>query len=159
MEKKEKKLIRRITMCLTYKYSKKQLKEWLKTKPDNIIAYKEVILTGKKQILPRYVTPGKPFERKNKIGKREAKSKKRTRVTVFYKSNRCTEYQAHFHIYVSKKSIGSPVQWGNDKSITIKCKIPKHAVTAVGKQWGKLVIVTTEFEIVGEDKYLKNEGK
>lgn len=39
--------------------------------------------------------------------------------------------------------------------IVVECEIPKEAITDVGVQNGMTTIVTPEFTIVGEDKFLE----
>lgn len=135
-------------MCLENKFSEKEKKEWLKNKPDTITCYKSVSVHRPLQNLARLYPPHfchDPIKRINKLEKPLKGEPSKKQYTTFKTSRRETSYAAYFHLYAydPKKTTGK----------VIKCKVSKKDVTTIGYQWDKMVIVTRQYEVVGEDKY------
>lgn len=131
-------------MCLEYKYTKKELKEWLKEQPEMITAYKLVTFSNGR-IYP-WVQGKTPFERDNLL-KKEWKwsSKKYVEVDCHDK------YMAYYHLLLNKESL---LRYFGVFSDVVECQIPKKYVTDMGVQWNLETVITRGFTIVGHDEYL-----
>lgn len=141
-------------MCLTWKYTDEEKKEWLKNKPEMITAYKRVrirALKNQKKMFPLFMFPlveYKHFERNNLL--KTIKSKKSKKYKDVYCQSRC--YMAYFHLFEKKSDAKSFLNRPYGTKL-VKCVVPKKYITDVGLQGGT-VIVTRKFSIVGEDEYL-----
>lgn len=144
-------------MCLHTKCTAKEKREWLKTLPDIIPAYKVVrikIIDGKDRLLPtRFDCSPIFFKRKNILKKITSKISVKQVYTIFDKSGKEVKYIAYYHLFMGKKDAERWSGENNNRKV-IKCEVPKDAITEVGFQDG-LAIVTRKFTIVGEDRYLE----
>lgn len=144
-------------MCLDYKMTKKDKKEWLKKQPEILTVYKAVqiaMVDDRPALIPIIFDKGaKPFQRINTL--REVKSLlSEKREVTRYASGRPAEYVAYFHLYINKEdALGWTDGWSNQRE-TIECQVPKESITEVGEDGGS-AIITRKFTIVGQDKYLK----
>ncbi len=144
-------------MCIDYKWSRKDRKEWLEKQPDMITAWKEVMFSfakGPRCITPRYQT-GTNFKRENYLKEEPSSSYQKNAPTRYEKSRRRTEYKAYFHLFKYKKDADREAK-GYYLAKVIKCKIPKEYVTDIGEQWDSMTIITRKFIIVGQDEYLRD---
>jgi len=141
-------------MCMTTKMSIKDKKQWLSKKPEMITAYKEVKIKelNKKQRLFSPYQGGVAFKRNNVIEEELQKPNNKVYWIEYENSYKPARYVAYFHLFANKKSAKTLCDTGN---IIIKCKIPKKAITDIGTQWDRKIIVTKEFSIVEQNEYLK----
>lgn len=145
-------------MCLDTKLTDEEKKEWLDKRPDTITCYKLVNLgyddSVKKQLCPKYYVNTKPFKRRNLLRKvTSKKSYKHVQTNAVWDRDSVLRsggkpYTAYYHLYAFK-----PKRF---KGKLIECKVPKKFITEVGRQWNRTTVVTRCFEIVGEDRYLKD---
>lgn len=129
-------------MCLYTKKTNKDTKEWLKTKPEQITAYKVVkkhgdsyysIFFGQDPYIDKNFLQHKPEE-----------------ITYCEKTNREVFYIAGFHLFLSRNSA---VAYAYPSDVILKCKVPKKNILAVGKDgknYKSTTLVTSCFEIIEE---------
>jgi len=151
-------------VCIDYKYTRKKRKEWLKDKPDTIIAYKVVKTFKEEQVVGSQISmPGKLyplfypkefFKRKNRIKTISLQLFDRIMDSRWHDNNKHCHYVAYYHFYVNEVNARRALL--NDRKLII-CKIPKRLITNIGLQNSREVIIAKGFEIVGQDKYLEEK--
>ena len=123
-------------MCIDYKLSKR---EWLKDKPNVIIAYKVVC----KNCCDDYSSIFGRLEHFSKTSMNKIKGK-RDPVHI----DRFEEkYRPYYHLFVSKEGARA---WRGSDEVILKCEVPKAEIRTVGMQKDKKVIVSKAFRIVEE---------
>lgn len=134
-------------MCLDNVWSEEKTKKWLSKRPDTITAYKVVRRNwSETEITPPFFTSYWKYEKENKI----------ENINESILSNNCKKYVPYFHLCLTKRA-AKKWQNGGWRRTTLKCKIPKKAITAIGEQWGCITIITKEFTFVEGDEYFKKE--
>lgn len=135
-------------MCLNGILTQKNKKTWMEEKPETITAYKVVrIIDGK--VYPMYFKTNIPFEKTNKLLKKESKDRIETGGVSFSSST----YRPYYHLFTNKKEAE---RWSSN-GVALRCKVPKNQITVVGTQLRKEVIIAKEFIFVQGDEYFKEE--
>ncbi len=134
-------------MCLDYKNTKKELKEWLEEQPDIITAYKLVTLVNER-IYP-WVQSSKGYFKRENLLRKELPWFSPKYVECDFGEDK---YMAYYHLLLNKPEVHK--QFGEDCEM-VECRIPKKYVTDIGSQWCCKTVITIGFTIVGQDEYLK----
>lgn len=139
-------------MCLDILWTRQKTKEWLKTQPDPVIAYKVVSLRNGRAHPPVYFEYG-PYGKTNKV----EGSRRISTVTVLGKGKKTRRnYTCLYHLFHTEEDAKSWIISG--PRTVLKCKIPKKAIADVGHQGNRIAIIAKEFTFAG-NKYLKDESK
>jgi len=158
-------------MCLSIRWGNESTKEWLKTFPDTITAYKVVLekLHGwmdHKEVISVYPpirTNTGPYKKTNTIS-----SYDESRAGRINTGSKKGKYQPFFHLFLSETAART---WADEVSVidgemvVLKCEIPKDQITTVGNQFSTVrnqssaaVIVTREFTFVEGDEYFDEKS-
>lgn len=146
-------------MCLSTIWSKEKRVEWLKTQPDEIIAYKFVAVRresitkyedGEEKVAPPFNALGHNvfYKKENRL----EKVKDGAKMEFAANTEGETTYIAYFHLFIDKKATK---RWKKSsfEGLTLKCKIPKKFITDIGDEYGDTVIITRGFDFIEGDEY------
>ncbi len=144
-------------MCLETLWTKAEIKEWLKTQPDDITAYKVVKLgesDGKERAFPVVYWEYGAFKKVNKITRSIVRRVPHVIVLGKYRQSR-RSYETYYHLFLMKDDAQKWKETGPSAMFckVLKCKIPKKAITDIGKQINGISIITKEFTFVQGNKY------
>ena len=142
-------------MCLHTLWTKEKTDKWLEDKPENITAYKVIFhyKGNPGRVFPPCYSSFGAYEKINKLGKAKQDDMIETYANKYF-----NKYKPFFHLFRTKSAADTWADGSLTKDLeAFECKIPKHAITAIGRQDGFVTIVTTEFTFVQGDKYFKEE--
>lgn len=129
-------------MCLKIKWTEKQLNEWLKDKPEIVIAYK-VAKMREGKLYPLFFGKN-PFEKENKLDDSYVKE-----MSKIETADKRSSYKPHYHFFADREAAKD---WhvAELQEVLLKCEIPKTQITAmgIGEGRGDLTIVAKEFTFV-----------
>lgn len=140
-------------MCLDMRMIEKEEKEWLKSKPENITAYK-VVWEINNKIYPMYYNrEEESFQKVNKLKDKGIVEG----IRVMTKGLALSRYIPYYHFFELRKDAE---KWGSSRGkseVILKCTIPKDQITAVGWQNDSISIIAKEFTFIEGSEYFKEE--
>ena len=144
-------------MCIEYRWSDKDIKNWLEQQPETITAYKLVRIKKNKMYSPFQRNRIKENNRISKLSNRMKDRKNRVDVLDNEKHSYTKNYQAYYHCFMDEKEANRLYRASGEH--IIRCEIPKIDITDIGEQWGRVVIVSKSFSVPDYKNILKENKK
>jgi len=141
-------------MCLSDLWSDARREEWLKDKPEQIQAFKVVLVSGKR-IYPLFgCLPSLAYFQKinDQTGHTPRLTTSYDHDEGFYRS-----YEAHFHLFPNREDAENfqHTYWGHSDYVVLECRIPKEHITAMGLECLYVAIIAKRFEFVEENHWFR----
>lgn len=142
-------------MCLSDLWSDARREEWLRDKPEQIQAFK-VVLVADQRAYPLFgPLPDPGFFQKTNDQTNHIPCQ---RTVYNYDDEVYDAYDTHFHMFPNREDAEAywSTFWRDPEYIVLECRVPKEHITAMGLDSGLLAIVTKYFEFVERDHLFRD---